>query len=566
MDELKQKIITLLKKHTKLKDINIEIPPDSAMGDYAFPCFVLSKKLKMSPNEIAKDLVSKINTGKFVKEVRAVGPYLNFFVDKEGQSLDILKKIFKEKDKHGKCSKKNKKILVEFAGPNTNKPLHLGHVRNICLGSSLVNVLDSNGFTVHPVNINNDRGIHICKSMLAYQKWGKSDSPTKSKLKSDFFVGKYYVMFSKKVKENPSLEDEARELLSKWEAGDKETIELWKKMNKWAFDGFEETYKKFNVDFKKEYYESEHYEKGKEIILNGLKKGIFKKNAEGAILANLKKQGYGEKVLLRSDGTSVYITQDVNLAKVRYEDFKFDKLVYVVATEQNYHFKVLFEILKLLKYSFADKLYHFAYGMVNLTTGKMKSREGTVVDADNLIEDMTNLALKETKSRDKSLSSKELQDRAEKIALGAIRFYILKNDPIKDMLFDPEKSISFEGETGPYLQYTYARINSILRKYGKKVEVGIHSSLLSLKEEVELIRMLGEFENVIKKVGENYKIHVLARYLLELAQTFNNFYHAYPVLKADENLMKARLLLVSCVKQVLKNGLNLLGIDILERM
>ena len=270
--------------------------------------------------------------------------------------------------------------------------------------------------------------------------------------------------------------------------------------------------------------------------------------------------------MLRADGTTVYITQDIYLAKIRYEDFKFDKSIYVVATEQNYHFKVLFEVLKLLKYPFADKLHHFAYGMVNLTTGKMKSREGTVVDADNLIDDMTNIARDLTNKKHGALAVKDLEHRSNEIAMAAIRFYLLKHDPVKDMLFDPEKSISFEGETGPYLQYTYARINSIIAKYGGEVGNKVDSTLLKEKEELELIKILSNFEEMVKSVGSNYKIHVLTRYLLDLSQAFNNFYHNYPVLKAEEDLMKARILLISCVKQIIKNGLNMLGIKVLERM
>lgn len=584
MEQFREHIIKLLKKETKLSEINLEIPPSSELGDYAFPCFILSKKYKKNPNEIAQELSKKIKLDKIIKDVKAIGPYLNFFVNKEKLSEEILKKIFKENENYGIQPKTNKTILVEYLGPNTNKPLHLGHVRNIALGYSLCNLLKANGHKVFPVNINNDRGIHICKSMLAYQKWGKNDSPStqenkkfsghrkskgfssESKLKSDHFVGKYYVMFSKKAKENPKLDDEAKEMLEKWEKGDKETIELWKKMNKWALDGFKETYKKFNIKFHKEYFESTTYKKGKDIVLDGLKKGLFEKDKDGAVFVDLNKQGHGNKVLLRADGTSVYITQDIYLAKERYDDFKYDKSIYVVATEQIYHFKVLFETLKILKFPFADKCYHFAYGMVNLTTGKMKSREGSVVDADDLVDDMIKLSLKETKSRNKNLDKKELEKRAEKIAMGAIRFYILKYDSTKDFLFDPKESISFEGETGPYLQYTYARINSIIKKYRQKIDDKVDTSLLKEKEELEIIKMLSNFNDIVKTIGNNYKIHVLARYLLDLAQSFNNFYHKYPVLKADEELKKARLLLIICVKQVIKNGLNLLGIDVLERM
>ena len=560
MKKFEDAIKRILKKH--ISDVNLEIPPDSSLGDYAFPCFILAKTLKKNPVEIAKDLAGKIKVSGVVKEVKAVGPYINFFVDKTSVSSDVLSKIFKEKDDYGKQKNNKKKIVIEYPGPNTNKPLHLGHVRNMVLGYALGKILSFNGNKIIPVNINNDRGIHICKSMLAYMKWGKGDNPTKSKLKPDFFVGKYYVKFNEKLKDNPSLEQEAQELLKKWEKGDKEVIDLWKKMNKWAFDGFKETYKKFDIKFEKEYYESDSYKRGKEIILDGLKKGIFF-DSNGAVVTKLKDGN--EKVLLRANGTTVYITQDIYVANQRFLDFKFDKMIYVVATEQNYHFKVLFEVLSQLKYKFADKCYHFAYGMVNLTSGKMKSRLGTVVDADNIVNDMEALAMEETKKRHSDISAVELGKRSSKIAMAAIRFYLLKNDPVKDILFDPKESISFEGETGPYLLYTYARINSILRKSKKEVR-NVDCSLLKEKEELELITLLNGFSSIVSEVGTKYNIHSLCRYLLDLAQGFNNFYHKYPVIKASDDLFKARLLMISCVKQVLKNGLSLLGIDVVEKM
>jgi arginyl-tRNA synthetase len=564
--DFKEKIIDILKKETKLSEINLEIPPNSELGDYAFPCFVLAKQLKKNPVQIAKEIALKIKPDKILKEVKAVGPYLNFFVNKEKLSEDILGRIFSEKDKFGIQKKTGKKILVEYPGPNTNKPLHLGHVRNICLGYSLSRILEFNGNEVVHVNINNDRGVHICKSMLAYKKWGKNDTPEKSKMKSDFFVGKYYVLYAQHEKDHPELEEEVQKMLELWEKGDKETIALWKKMNKWAFDGFKETYRRFGLKFEKEYYESETYKNGKDIVLDGLKKGLFFKKDDGSIAVDLNNKGLNEKVLLRANGTTVYVTQDLYLAKLKYEDFKYDKSIYVVATEQNHHFKVLFEILKLLKFPFAEKCYHFAYGMVNLTSGKMKSREGTVVDADNLIDEVAELASEETEKRNKEISAKELKERADKIAMGAIRFYILRYDPMKDILFDPKESISFEGETGPYLQYTYARINSILDKNEDKIKSDADVSLLNQKEEIELVKLLGNFNDVVRKAGEDYRINAVARYLLDLAQSFNNFYHVHPVLKADEDVKKARLFLIKCVQQVIKNGLYLLGIDTLERM
>ena len=340
-------------------------------------------------------------------------------------------------------------------------------------------------------------------------------------------------------------------------------------MNSWAYQGFKETYKKFNLTFDKEYYESKTYKKGKAIVKEGLKKGIFYKDKSGAIIVDLEKQGYGEKVLLRSNGTSVYVTQDMYLAKSRYEDYKFDKLIYVVATEQNYHFKVLFGILKQLKYPFANKLHHFAYGMVNLTTGKMKSREGTVVDADTLIQEIQTLAKKEIQKRHK-LSKTELNKRAKKIAMAAIRFYLIKHDPIKDMLFDPKKSLSFEGETGPYVQYAYARINSIIKKSKQTINQSFlkKSNLTLLKEaqETNLIKKLESFSKITNKISENYKISLLANYLLELSQQFNTYYHNTKILQKDKQLQNARLCLIYSIKKIIKKGLNLLEIETLEEM
>jgi arginyl-tRNA synthetase len=530
----------------------------------------LSKKFKKNPVEIAKDLSVKIKPEGFIKEIKEAGPYLNFYIDKGKMAEKVVKEILLKKEKYGLKKKTNKVVLVEYPGPNTNKPLHLGHVRNMALGYCLINLVNAAGYKAIPVNINNDRGVHICKSMLAYDKWGKGDTPEKSKMKSDFFVGKYYVMFNQKAKEHPELEKEALEWVKKWEEGDKKVRALWKKMNKWALDGFKETYNKFNIKFEKEYFESQTYEKGKEIVLGGLKKGLFEKDEEGAVFADLSKKNYGKKVLLRADGTSVYVTQDIYLAKERYDDFKYDKLIYVVATEQNYHFKVLFELLKILKFPFADKVYHFAYGMVNLPTGRMKSREGTVVDADEIVKDMEDLARKETKKRHKGISKKELDKRASQLGMAAIRFYMLKYEPIKDMLFDPEVSISFEGETGPYVQYAHARICSVLKKQKGKGKVNY--KLLDTKEEEKLFReqklvsLLSQYPETVEQAGTLYRPHLITRYLLDLSQSFNEFYHSCPILQAPKPIMEARLKLITAVKQVLANGLNLLGIEAPEEM
>ncbi len=566
MHDPKQKIKELIKEHIKTDEIPIEIPPNAEMGDYAVPCFVFSKLLRKNPVEISKELSKILQPAGSIERIESKGPYLNFFLKKENIASSAITEILKQKDDFGKQKKANKTIVIEYVGPNTNKPLHLGHARNMVLGYTLSKLLEAAGNKVITVNINNDRGVHICKSMLAYKKWGKGDSPEKSKSKSDFFVGKYYVLFAQKAKENPKLEEEALEMINKWEKGDKETAQLWKKMNKWALDGFKETYKKFNVKFDKEYFESKTYEKGKELVLEGLKKGLFEKDEKGAIIVDLTNEGFDKKVLLRQDGTSVYITQDMYLAKQRYDDFRFDKMLYVVATEQNYHFQVLFKVLKLLGFSFADKLYHFAYGMVNLTTGKMKSREGTVVDADTLLEEIETLAKEETRKRHKNLSEKELEKRAKQLGMAAIRFYLLKYEPAKDILFDPKESLSFEGETGPYVQYAHARICSILKKYKKPAPKKADFSLLNEKEEQKLVTLLSQYPETVKQSAENCKPHIVARYLLDLSQSFNEFYHSCPILQADENIRDARLILIIAVKQVLKNGLNLLGIEAPEGM
>ena len=548
----KQQIITKLKNITKLKEIPLEVPPDPLMGDYAFPCFILCRKLKKSPAEIAKELVDRFKTGKFIEKVTANGPYLNFFINKEYFIQEALNNSFEIKP----YKKIKKRIMVEYCAPNTNKPLHLGHLRNMFIGNSVSLLLKFTGCDIIQANLVNDRGIHICQSMLAYKKYGNNKKPNK---KTDHFVGDFYVMFQNK--KNEELEKESYELLKKYEKGDKETLSLWKKMNDWALKGFEETYTKLNIKFDKVYYESEYYKKAKELILKYYKKGIFRKDNDGNIIAPTEPY----RVVLRDDGTSVYITQDIYLAHQKFRDYKLDKSIYVVASEQNLHFKQLFEILKLMKYKWHDKLYHLSYGLVNLPEGRMKSREGKVVDADDIIEEMTSLAEKEIKKRHK-LSEKELKERSKAIGIAALKFYMLKNDPAKEIVYNPEESISFEGETGPYLQYTYARICSILRKYGKKVKKANTTSLKN-REDFEIAKLLAEFNNVVEESTQNYKPSLLCRYLLDLSQKFNNYYRYYPIMREkEEELREARLMLAYCVKEILKTGLSLLGKEAIEEM
>ena len=557
---MKRIIVDLLSKHINLEKEEIEklieIPPSSELGDYAFPCFVLAEKEKKNPIQISSELAGKIELPAEISQVKAVGAYLNFFVNKNFLAQKTIKEIIKQKENFGKPKKtKKEKIVIEFLSPNTNKPLHIGHLRNMAIGESVSRILESEGNRVIRTNLYNDRGIQICKSMLAYKKFGNNKKPNK---KPDHFVGDFYVLFNKKVAENQDLEKEAQELLRKWEAKDKETFDLWKKMNSWAIKGIKDTYKKFGIKFDKDYYESKIYEKGKEIIQEGLRKGLFRKREDNAIVVNLGE--LGEKVLLRKDSTSIYITQDLYLAKLKYQDYKFDKSIYVVANEQNYHFKVLFKILKMLNYEFSDRLVHLSYGMVNLPEGRMKSREGKVVDADDLIEEMENLAIKELNKRYK-LNKNELKRRARKIALSSIKYFLLKTDAVKDITFNPEEAINFEGNSGPYLQYSYARASSILKKAKKKLEI----KFVSLKpQEISLIKKLAEFPEIMKKAATQINPVILANYAFDLCQKFNEFYHSCPVIGSEEE--SCRLSLVLAFKIVVKSVLYMLGIEVLERM
>lgn len=567
MKELVVKILESVFKKEKIKLGNekilelIETPKDATLGDFAFPCFVLASQLKFSPNQIANKLKESISSlPRSIEKIEVVGPYLNFFVDRKALSLKLIRDITRLKKDYGKRIMNKKIAMIEFPSPNTNKPLHLGHLRNMSIGESVSRIYEFQGFKVIRANLNNDRGVHICKSMLAYKKWGKNKQPTKS-IKGDHLVGDFYVLFAKKLKENPKLEEEAQKMLQKWEKNDKSILALWKKMNKWSLDGFKETYERFGIKFDKEYFESEIYTKGKEIILDGLEKGIFQKNSEGAVVINLKDENLGEKVLLRSDGTSIYITQDIYLAKLKSEKYKLDESLYVVANEQDYHFNVLFSILDKLKIADKSKLHHLSYGMVNLPEGRMKSREGTVVDADDLIDELQNLVKENLKKRYK-LKRNELKERSLKIALSAIKYFLLKVDIKKNMIFNPKESISFDGDTGPYLLYSYARAKSILRKVKKSDLIPIINKLD--EKEIELIKKISEFSETAEKAYFQRNPSIIANYSYQLAQIFNEFYHECPVMGSDQE--KFRLLLVESFAQVLKNALNLLGIETLEEM
>lgn len=563
MDEFKKEIIKLVSKKYVISDSMLETPPDDQLGDFALPCFSIAKEAKKDPKKIAEEIAKAVKESELVKEVRAAGPYVNFFVKKEKLAELILPNVLKLKNDYGKSLiGKDKKIMVEFSGPNTNKPQHLGHIRNNLLGVSFSNILESAGHKVIRINWINDRGIHVCKSMLAYKKWGEGKEPD---VKPDHFVGDFYVLYNTKAQKNPELEKEAQEMLRKYEAGDKETLALWRKMNNWVYKGFNETYERLGIRFDNTYYESDVYEKGKKRIMEAVEKGLLKKTDDSAIYASLEEFNIPNKIIIRADGTALYIVSDIQSAKVRFDEYKMDKLIYVVASEQNTYFQQLFKIFEILGYDFAGKCEHMSYGMVYLPEGKMKSREGIVVDADAIMDEVIELSRKELKERYKDLNDAEIEARSKAIGLGALKFFILKHDHVKDMNYNPKESISFEGETGPYVQYAYARISSILDKFGRNVEKADYS-LLKEEAEKKLIKLVADFPNVVEESARNTRPSLVARYLLELTHAFNEFYEKCWVLVDNEELKKARILLSICVKQVLKNGLGLLGIECLEKM
>ncbi len=490
-------------------------------------------------------------------------------------------------------------VMIEYSSPNTNKPLHLGHVRNNLLGWALSRVMEANGNRVVRTNIVNDRGIHICKSMLAWLKWGNGETPESSGKKGDHLIGDYYVAFDKhyreevsqlkeqlvlsglsaeeaeeKAKQEAPLIKEAHDMLVRWEQGDKEVRALWQRMNEWVYAGFDETYKALGVGFDKIYYESQTYLEGKSKVMEGLDKGLFYRRADGSVWADLTAEGLDEKLLLRADGTSVYMTQDIGTAKLRYEDYPIDKMIYVVGNEQNYHFQVLSILLDKLGFKWGKDLVHFSYGMVELPNGKMKSREGTVVDADDLIATM--IADAREMSKDKTakltnLTEPEAAEIARIVGLGALKYFILKVDARKNMLFNPEESIDFNGNTGPFIQYTYARIRSILRKatdngQGDNCQRSIAKSQLNDKE-IQLVQRLAAFGTAVRQAGTDYNVSVIANYCYDLAKDYNTFYHDFPILREEnEALRNMRLMLSAAVAKVIKLGMGLLGIEVPERM
>ena len=475
-------------------------------------------------------------------------------------------------------------VMIEYSSPNTNKPLHLGHVRNNLLGFSLAKIMEANGNKVVKTNIVNDRGIHICKSMLAWLKWGNGITPEKAGKKGDHLIGDFYVAFDKHYKEelqqlmdggmtkeeaeaNSTLMKEARTMLKKWEDGDEDVRSLWRTMNEWVYAGFDETYARMGVSFDKIYYESNTYLEGKEKVLEGLEKGIFYRKDDNSVWADLTADGLDQKLLLRTDGTSVYMTQDIGTAKLRFQDYPIDQMIYVVGNEQNYHFQVLSLLLDKLGFSWGKDLIHFSYGMVELPNGKMKSREGTVVDADELMDEMIATARKMSEGRLKGVPEEEMDDVYRIIGLGALKYFILKVDPRKNMLFNPQESIDFNGNTGPFVQYTYARIRSVLRKSDEADAATDITAYEPNEKEIEIIQRIADFPSVVSEAGRTYSPALIANYVFELAKGYNQFYHDYSILKEENGVARAfRLHLSRTVADIIRRGFSLLGVEVPERM
>ncbi|MGE4583759.1 MAG: arginine--tRNA ligase [Sphaerochaeta sp.] len=557
-----------------LAPLAVQIPPKPELGDIAFPLFAYAKVLRSAPPLLAQQLKTQIEKldDRPSGDLLVAGPYLNVRIDIASLATSLSEVVGRERERYGtNATLSDKRVMIEFSCPNTNKPLHLGHMRNDSLGESVAAILKANGAMVRKVNLINNRGVHICKSMLAYQKFGNHETPDSTGIKGDHLVGNYYVKFAAWAKEDPTAEEQAQEMLRKWEAGDPETIALWELMNGWTLDGLAQSYAKMGISFDAYYYESQTYRYGKDEILKGLENGVFYRQEDGSVWVDLESIKLDKKVLLRKDGTSLYMTQDVGTAIMRHKDWPFDSLIYVVASEQQYHFKVLFHVLGLLGYEWAKDLHHLSYGMVNLPEGKMKSREGTVVDADELVDTLTSLARAEIKEKEREELVDDVEKTSQSIALGALNYYLLQVTPTKDMIFNPKESISFNGNTGPYLQYMGARISSMLRKYeaeyAEVAKLGFDSSLLTLFDERELIKQIALYPEVVAKAGAEYDPSLLCTYLYDLSKLFSRWYHDNPVLKAaTPALVRSRIELASMVLQVLKNAFSLIGVPFLASM
>ncbi len=567
-------------------DCQIQKTRKEFTGDYTCVTFPLLRKSRLSPEATAQELGEYI-VANFTEVVdfNVIKGFLNLSLSSEfwrAQAQSIA-----SCDTYGQLESSGRTIMVEYSSPNTNKPLHLGHVRNNLLGYSVAEILKAAGHKVIKANLVNDRGIHICKSMLAWQLYGEGETPTSSGMKGDHLVGKYYVEFDKHYKaEIKSLVEEgiseevakktaplmlqAQEMLRKWEAKDKEVYSLWEMMNGWVYDGFDVTYKAMGVNFDKTYYESQTYLLGKTIVDEGLKKGVFHRREDGSVWIDLTEDGLDEKLLLRADGTSVYMTQDLGTAYSRFSEESLDDLVYVVGNEQNYHFQVLKLVLKKLGYDWSDNITHLSYGMVELPEGKMKSREGTVVDADDLIEDMISNAreISTEAGKTEGLSEAEIAEISRTVGMGALKYFILKVDPKKTMLFDPRESIDFNGNTGPFIQYTHARICSIMRK-ATEAGITINPSIAAelSPADVELIKLIADFETTVVVAADSFAPSIIGAYAYELAKSFNGYYHENPILKEQrEDVRNLRLLLSRETARVIKRAMLLLGITVPERM
>ena len=559
-------------------------------GDITVMIFPFVKISKKSPEQTCEEIGSfvKENTD-FVENFNIIKGFLNIII-KKSYYIDILNIINSDDDFGTITANENSPLMmIEYSSPNTNKPLHLGHIRNNLLGYSIAQIQKVNGWKVVKTNIVNDRGIHICKSMLAWKLFGNGQTPQNSGEKGDHLVGKYYVIFDQKYKEQVNsliakglTEDDAKksaplilqaqQMLVEWENNNLKIRELWKTMNSWVYDGFDQTYKKLGVDFDKIYYESQTYLVGKQEVERGLQQGIFYQKADGSVWADLSANGLDEKLLLRADGTSVYMTQDIGTAKLRYKDFPINKMVYVVGNEQNYHFEVLAILLDKLGFEWGKDLVHFSYGMVELPEGKMKSREGTVVDADDLIDEMIATARQTAFELGKidGLNDEEITRIAQMVALGALKYFILKIDPHKNMTFNPKESIDFNGNTGPFIQYTHARIKSVLRKAKEQnidFQHNINRYLEINDKEKYIIQLLSDFPNIVRDAGENFSPALIANYVYELAKEFNQFYHDYSILSEKNTDLKLfRLVLSQNVAKIIKKSMELLGIEVPEKM
>jgi arginyl-tRNA synthetase len=555
----------------------VETPPKPEMGDLAFPMFSFARALRKAPPLIAQEVVRRIGEStagqaSAMGEAAAAGPYVNVRLERTSVIQEVLREVAAEGASYGKSDAlAGARVLLEFSCPNTNKPLHIGHLRNDAIGESLSRILREAGAELRKVNLINDRGVHICKSMLAYRMFGGETTPESEGIKGDHFVGDYYVKYAQWAKDHPEAEEQVRLMLRQWEEGDPGVMALWHRMNGWVISGIEETYRRTGVSFDQVYHESEIYKLGRQEVLAGLEKDIFQRDPDGSVWADLSGKGMDREVLLRSDGTSIYLTQDIGTAIQRSRDWPFDRLIYVVGSEQRHHFKVLFQVLSVLGYAWAANLHHLAYGMVNLPEGKMKSREGTVVDADDLLDELEAMAAEEIRGKEREEDVGDLSKTAREIALGALHYWLLQISPQKDMTFDPKESLSFNGNTGPYLQYSGARISSVLRKFEQRKdsfrEGRVSPASLGLPEEWEIAKALALFPETVAAAARDLNPSVLAVSLFELCKAFSRYYQDNPILRnEDASLVVSRIALLRGVLQVLRNGLALLGIPFLEAM